>query len=115
MKIIFKEPRTGKTTELIKRCAILGGYIVCKDKRNADYIIEMATELGAKIPYPITFDEFLSKRYYGKGVDRFYIDNADMLLQKIAGNVRIESIVIDDTSKWDEQYNGEKQLKEMLK
>lgn len=82
-------------------CSAVGGCIVCKDKLAAKYTYKMACDMNLKISYPITFDEFLSKSYHAKGVKRFYIDNADQLLQKIAKNVRVEAIVMDDTTKWD--------------
>lgn len=105
MKKIYREPRTGKTTELIKMCSNLGGYIVCMDKIRAEQTFEMARDLGFNIPYPITFDEFLSGKYHAKGVKKFYIDNADQLLKKLAKGVWVEAIVMDDTTKWDEMYN----------
>lgn len=103
MKKIYREPRTGKTTDLIEMCANLGGHIVCMDKIRAEQTFEMARDFGFNIPYPITFDEFLSGKY--KGVKKFYIDNADQLLKKLAKGVWVEAIVMDDTTKWDKMYN----------
>lgn len=97
MKIIFREPKTGKTAELIKRCANNGGYIVCVDERRAKYTADMAKNMGEKIPFPLTFDEFLKRRYYEKGVKQVYIDNADLLIERIASGIRIDAIVMDDT------------------
>lgn len=105
MKKIYKEPRTGKTTELIKMCANLGGYIVCRDKIAAEQTAKMAKDLNFNIPYPMTFDELLSGKYHAKGVRRVYIDNADLLLQKLAKGIEVEAITMDDTTRWDEIYN----------
>lgn len=105
MKKIYREPRTGKTTELIEMCSNFGGYIVCIDKIRAEQTAKMAHDMGFNIPYPITFDEFLSGKYHADGVDQFYIDNADQLLKKLAKGVWIEAIVMDDITKWDEMYN----------
>lgn len=102
MKKIYREPRTGKTTELIKMCSALGGYIVCANEIRAKQTAEMAHDMGFNIPYPITFDDFISGNYHTKGVEKFYIDNADQLLQKLAGGLFVEAIVMDDTTKWDE-------------
>lgn len=94
MKVIFREPRTGKTTELIKMCAMYGGYIVCVDKQRAKYTAGMARDMGVKIPFPLTFSEFLEGRYYAPGVKQVYIDNADMLIESIARGVSVNAIVI---------------------
>lgn len=95
MKIILRQPRAGKTTELIERCNKNGGYIVCPDARCAREINRMAKEMNMKIEYPLTFSEFLSKRYYRKGVKKFYIDNADKLIRTLAAGIEVDSIVMD--------------------
>lgn len=95
MKIILRQPREGKTTELIERCHKNGGYIVCPDSRCACEINRMAKEMNMRIAYPLTFSEFLSKRYYKKGAKRFYIDNADELIKMLACGVEVDSIVMD--------------------
>lgn len=105
MKKIYKEPRTGKTTELIKMCANFGGYIVCRDRIAAEQTAKMAKDLNYNIPYPMTFEEFLSGRYHAEGVRKVYIDNADVLLNRLARGVEIAAIAMDDTSKQDEMYN----------
>lgn len=95
MEIIYREPRTGKTTELIKKCAEKGGYIVCPDNNRAKMIAEMAKGMNVKISFPLTFHELVSKGYYAKGIKRFYIDNADELIQYIASGVSVDAIVMD--------------------
>lgn len=98
IEVIYKKPREGKTTELIKRCAENGGYIVCATSMRARHAYEMAKELGYKIPYPLTFDELLEKRYYPQGVKKIYIDDAIELIQKIVKGLDVESVAIDDLS-----------------
>jgi hypothetical protein len=83
----------GKTTELIKKSAETGNYIVCHSLDEANRIQSKAQDMGLKIPLPITYDEFLKKRYYGKGIGGFLIDNADMFLQSLS-NVPINSITV---------------------
>ncbi len=95
MKIILRPPRAGKTTELIERCYKHGGYIVCPDSRCACEINRMAKEMDMRIAYPLTFSEFLAKRYNKRGVKRFYIDNADALIRMLAAGVEVDSIVMD--------------------
>lgn len=95
MEIIYREPRTVKTTELIKKCAEKGGYIVCPDNNRANMIAGMARNMNAKIPFPLTFHELVSKAYYTKGVRKIYIDNADELIRYISVGVEVDSIVMD--------------------
>ncbi len=83
----------GKTTELIKKSAKSGDYIVCHRLDEANRIQMEAQEMGLKIPLPITYDEFFKKRYYEKGISGFLIDNADMFLQSLS-NVPINSITV---------------------
>lgn len=96
MKVIFRKPQTGKTTELIKRCYESGGYIVCKNTSRAKFVMKMAREMNLKIPFPLTFDELLTQNYYARGVKSFHIDNADELIQMIATGVEVKTIVMDD-------------------
>ncbi|MCM1224198.1 MAG: hypothetical protein NC548_58075 [Lachnospiraceae bacterium] len=96
MEIIYRKPKTGKTTELIKRCAEKGGYIVCQDMKRAKIIFKMAKEMNSNIPFPLTFHELLTGEYYGKGVRRIYIDNVEVLIQQIASGVEVDSIVLED-------------------
>lgn len=98
IEIIYKKQGGGKTTELIKRCAKNGGYIVSASQKRADFVFKMSIDLGYKIPYPITFDDLLKGRYYAKGVRKIYIDDALELIQRIARGLEVEAIAIDDLS-----------------
>jgi hypothetical protein len=84
MKQITGGIRSGKTTELIRLSAETGGYIVCLNMDEASRIQFQSQEMGLKIPFPITFDEFKSHQYYGRGIKGFLIDNADMLLKSMS-------------------------------
>lgn len=114
MKIIYDKPRTGKTTELIRRCAEKGGYIVCQDSKQCDDIISMAEEMKCNIPYPMTFSEFVNGKYYAKGVKRVYIDNADMLIKSIAKGVEVDSIVMDDLKERHSDGDNQKLVFKMI-
>lgn len=107
IEVIYKKPREGKTTELIKRCAENGGYIVSANSMRARHAYEMAKELGYKIPYPLTFDELLEKRYYPQGVKKIYIDDAMELIQRIAKGLEVETVAIDDLSDMIEKIKQE--------
>ena len=93
MEIIIKNRNEGKTSQLISLADNYNGYIVCADRDFVQHIMKIAKTTGKNINMPITFDEFVRKQYYGAGVDKFYIDNADLLLQYLTA-VRIEAITL---------------------
>lgn len=81
MKKIIAKRGGGKTTELIKISAENGYYIVCHQKQECQRISKQAERMGLKIPFPITFSEFVDKDYHSPGIKGFLIDNADMLIE----------------------------------
>lgn len=93
MDIICGDRGCGKTTKLIKKSAVFGGVIVCFNKKEAERVAFLAEVMNLNIRHPITYDDFLLKRYYPHGIKELYIDNADLLLQYMA-NVNIKSITI---------------------
>lgn len=97
MKKIIDKIRSGKTTQLIKMSAETGAYIVCLSMEDAARIQRQSQQMNLKIPFPITFDEFVSRKYYGAGVKGFLIDNADMLLQSMS-NVPVLAITMSTTN-----------------
>lgn len=94
MKIIFKPLRTGKTTELIRLSEEKGFYIVCFNRQEALRVASNAKYHGFKIPFPMTYDDLLEKRYYGKGIKGILIDNADIFLDYIAGDLQLGAITL---------------------
>jgi hypothetical protein len=105
MKIICRPMRYGKTREMI----ILAskekhGLIVCRSKDEAARIFRMAIEMEKNkeiensISMPITYDDLLEKRYYGKHIDGIFIDNADAFLQHLIP-IRIKAISLTTTEK----------------
>lgn len=97
MHVIIGKRRSGRTTELIKLCAAAearheASYIVCHDPGR---VAAEANRLELFIAFPLTYDEFLEKRYYGTYIKNFFIDNVDLLLQYIAGSVNVAAIAVD--------------------
>ena len=90
--------QSGKTTELIKLASTYGGYIVCRSRQMAGEISDMAHKMELRIAFPITYEEFIEKRYYGKNISKFYIDDADALLQSMTA-VPIEAVTITGGTK----------------
>ena len=39
---------------------------------------------GYNIPFPLTFEQFLSGHYYRQGIEKVYVDNVDMLVNYIS-------------------------------
>lgn len=78
---------SGKTTSLIKRSAKENLYIVCPTRHDALQIAEYAKSMNLKIPFPLTWDEYLSCRKKGipalnKGV---LIDDLDRCVSSHSG------------------------------
>ncbi|WP_424245912.1 hypothetical protein Dip510_000845 [Elusimicrobium posterum] len=97
MKIFTGSRGSGKTTEMLKALPKKGyGYIVVPNERFAREIVLEADELGIKINFPLTFNEFLNKRYYGKNIDWLVIDDVDALLSYIThSGVSIYAIALN--------------------
>lgn len=89
MRVIYSGRRTSRTTQLIEACARAEAngevsYIVCGNHDQAYAIHQKAKEMGKWIGFPLTYDEFLSRRYAGQNIKNFFIDNADHLLQQLS-------------------------------
>lgn len=95
MRLIIGGRQAGKTTQLIQMSAENGYYIVVPTQRDAAWVAEQARQMELDIPFPLTFDEFVQHRYYGKGIKGFLIDNADLLWQYIAGYVKVVAAAIN--------------------
>ena len=83
-EIIVRSRQGGKTTELIRRAAESGGYIVCTDQRRARQIAEQARELGLNIPFPLTAGEWQRRQYHPPGVKGLLFDDLDMIIQGLS-------------------------------
>lgn len=94
MKKIILPKGQGKTIELIKMSADNKWYIVCHSIYECSRIHCTAMEMNLKIPFPITYDEFINGKYYGKGIRGFLVDNVDLLVQHIAGVTPIIALTI---------------------
>ena len=84
MEKIIMNRGYGKTTQLIKKSAKSGGYIVCHSLREANRIQVEAEKMGLYVPLPITYTEFIEKRYSETNISGFLIDNLEMFLQYLS-------------------------------
>ena len=97
MNITIGRRGSGRTTELIKACAVdKGSVIVSPTHRNAEYIANLAKQMGLDIPEPITFEALLKGNPYdfGKRPTGYYIDNLDLALRSYAG-ASIKEVTIE--------------------
>lgn len=96
MKKIILPRGKGKTTELIKISAETGCYIVCRSPSEASRIQLTATQIGLRIPFPITYEEFITGQYFGKGIKGFLIDDLDKLINEISAVVPVYAVTMTD-------------------
>jgi len=94
MRVIALRRREGKTTKLIEAADNYNGYLVVCHRAEVRRVMLEAQKLGKKINQPITFDDFVNKRYHLLGVKKFHIDNLDLLVRYIS-QVPIETISIN--------------------
>lgn len=98
-EIIIKERDTEKTTELIKRAAKDGLYILTDAKRSAEYIAESARRMGLHIPFPVTVEEYLKgNKFRGSCIrrDGLLIDDVDAVFQTLLSGIPIRAVTISD-------------------
>lgn len=93
MKLITEPKGSGKTYQLIMESATNGDYIVCHSSKEAERIFSIANEHKLNIPFPLTYDEFINKRYYSKGIKGILIDNVDILLDYMSDGL-VKTITI---------------------
>ena len=84
-EIIVRGRQGGKTTEMIRRSAETGCYIVCTDHRRAWQVKQQADDLGMTIPFPLTADEWQRRGYYPPGVRGLLFDDLDRIIQSMSG------------------------------
>lgn len=112
MKVITGGRRAGKTTKLIKLAAEDFAYIVCCSKEECQRIFEQAKEMGLYIPFPITIQDLLEKRYYGEGVRRIAVDNIGFVFSQIAPDLQTIAITVDGNEDGVEGFIGNWQIPE---
>ena len=84
-EIILRPRGGGKTTEMIRRSAEDGGYIVCTDHRRACQVAKQAEQLGLSIPFPLTAGEWHDRGYRAPGVRALLFDDLDRIIQAMSG------------------------------
>lgn len=102
----------GKTYQLIKKSAeayekgnnlVIAGHNIMECTR----ILNMAEEMGVKIPTPLTFREIINKSYLGKQkVDALMIDNLDMFIEYITLPVPLLAVTLSPEDKFMTYYKS---------
>lgn len=103
MRVISRNKNSGKTDALISIAGEKFAYIVVADNRRATEVERRAKEMGVKIPFPLTHDEFRRGSFYGRGIGAFVIDDVDDLVRSMAGNVPVLAISVTETNAEEEE------------
>lgn len=118
MKIIAKPRMAGKTTELVKLSAENNWYIVSADRpRAVNTFHGIAKELELSIPFPLTFEEFITGQFCaghpdrpGPGIKGFLIDDVDDLLRLFAKGTPIHAVTLTDLENHDDAADSEQKF-----
>jgi hypothetical protein len=96
MNKIIKGRQQGKTTELIKRSAETGTYILVADRKRVQQVYRQAESMHLNIPYPVTVEEYMQSGFRGSFINSILIDDADDVLSRVFSNVRIDTITMSE-------------------
>lgn len=95
MQIVQGNRGTGKTTELIKKCANdPNGILVVANIHQVYYTQHLARNMGLQIMEPITFQQVIDGKALRGRLVHLYIDNADVFLRQIVNGTSIFAISI---------------------
>ena len=105
MKVIYKGRGEGKTTKLIEESAQTGIYILCANRSAAQNIFNQAHDLNLNIPFPVTVEEyFRTHGFRGSFIREVLIDDADLVLQTVFDQVRIDEISLTNPDEIEEVF-----------
>lgn len=94
---LFIAPRcSGKTTELIKKSAETGIYIMVLNEQRRQYVLDLSIKLGYNIPNPVTVDDYFRCKFNGSWIrrDGIYIDEAEDVLKRIFSGIPIRGMTL---------------------
>lgn len=81
MELVVKPRQAGKSEDILQIAAREFSYIVCPTRDDVARLWARARRQEINIPMPITWDEFVSRRYNGRGIRGFVIDDLDRCVQ----------------------------------
>lgn len=103
MEVIYKARRLGKTTEVIKKAAETKAYIIVPNEQQKREVLRRAEEMKVNIRNPVTWAEFQQDQMRGSWVRNVVIDNADLILQQVFADLKIEAISLTEPTR---QHQG---------
>ena len=92
MNAIIGNRGSGKTTALIKLSSKYQLYILVLNRVRQKQLSQQAHDLGYKIPYPITLDDYLRDKLRGSYIREILIDDVDDILKYIFSTVEIITV-----------------------
>lgn len=93
--LIVADRQTGKTRHLITKCSQdKYSLIVFPTNAMCRYVFKEAKSMGAEIPMPITFSDFVKGKFDSRNVEKFYFDELQISLSNMANGVPIDTVVI---------------------
>lgn len=111
--LILSTRQMGKTTMLIDLCSKDNySIIVCPNRAMCKLVFDQAVDMKKSIPFPITFEEFASTNRPSRFINKYYFDELQMSLQRMARGIPIEAAVIDTTATSVIDIRADKQNKE---
>lgn len=94
MEKIILNKGEGKTSNLIELASKNDWTIICKDSKAIRRIVDQCIHWNIDIRLPITYNEFINKDYYGRGIKGFLFDNVDDFIQYMSDTVEIKAITL---------------------
>lgn len=87
---------SGKTTELIKKSAETGIYILVLNEKRRREVFEQAKKLGYYIPNPVTIDDYFRCKFQGSCIQRdgLYIDEVEDILRYVFKGIPIKGMTL---------------------
>ena len=89
---------SGKTTKLIELADKYFCYLVVRNMKTAQMVKRKAREKGKSIPFPLTYEEFINKDFYEKGINCFIIDDIETFLCWLADEIELKAFSIDTST-----------------
>jgi hypothetical protein len=92
-KVIIGKRGSGKTDAIIRLAAKEFLYIVCSSG-EVRRIVDRAKSMDLDIPFPLSYSEFMSGQFCGRGIKGFVVDNVDLLVIGMARGVPVRAISV---------------------
>lgn len=101
MEIIVSGRHCGKTTELIKRSAETGTYILVGNRNRQKQLADQARGMGINdMPYPVTLEDFRRNKFKGSYIKKIMIDDVDDIIRDMFSPLEIDAITLTKND-WD--------------